>query len=573
LTPRSISKLRGLSGRGALIALPLAFLGLFFWWPLARLFQEGLHHEGGGLTLRYLSAVFTDPYLQGVIWFTAKQALLSTLLAGAIGLPWAYIFSHYRFPGRDLLRSLTLVPFVLPSITVALGFVLFFGNNGHLNRLLMWVFHLEGPPLRVLYSLWGIVLAHAFYNAPIVIRMVGAAWERLDPSYEESAQALGAGRLRRFLEVTLPLLLPSLMTSLALAFIFCFLSFPIVLALGGARFSTIEVEIYTLVRVMLDYRLGAALAIVEILLSLGFTYGYIKLEGAFTRELETVRPRPTRPLLRPTPGRIPLYLFIALSGVLFLGPLASVVYDSFTWGLGGSEGSGFTLEWYRFILRPEYEALIGAPPLRAILNSFQFGLAAMALAVSVGLPISFVIARYRFRGRRLFDTLVMAPLGVSSVALGLALLRAFLRPPIELSGTWVAIALAHAILAYPFVIRAVVPILEGLERGLVEAARSLGASRWRAFLEVELPLIRRGLLVGAVFAFAISLGEMSAAIMLARPELKTMPLVINDLRAARSFGGASAMSVLLILTTGGAFAVIERLGERLFSFGLSGRRL
>ena len=560
--------LRGVGGRGALIALPLAFLGLFFWWPLARLFQEGLlgADKGGGLTLRYLGAVFTDPYLRGVIWFTTKQALLSTLLAGAIGLPWAYIFAHYRFPGRGLLRSLTIVPFVLPSITVALGFVLFFGNNGHLNRLLMGLFHLEGPPLRILYSLWGIVLAHAFYNAPIVIRMVGAAWERLDPSYEESAQALGAGRLRRFLEVTLPLLLPSLMTSLALAFIFCFLSFPIVLALGGARFSTIEVEIYTLVRVMLDYKLGAALAIVEVLLSLGFTYGYIKLEGAFTRELEAVRPRPTRPLLRPSLGRIPVYLFIALSGVLFLGPLASVVYDSFTWGFSGSGGSSFTLKWYRFILRPEYEALIGAPPLRAILNSFQFGLAAMALAVLVGLPISFVIARYRFRGRRLFDALVMAPLGVSSVALGLALLRAFLRPPLELSGTWTAIALAHAILAYPFVIRAVVPLLEGLERGLVEAARSLGAPRWRAFLEVELPLIRRGLLVGAVFAFAISLGEMSAAIMLARPELKTMPLVINDLRAARSFGGASAMSVLLILTTGGAFAVIERL------FGSSGWR-
>ena len=496
-----------------------------------------------------------------MILFTVEQALLSTLLAVLIGLPWAYIFTRYDFPLKNILRSLTIVPFVLPAITVAVGFILFFGNNGYLNRILMEIFHLQGPPLKVLYSLKGIVLAHAFYNAPIITRMVHAQWERLDPSYEESAQALGAGRLRRFFEVTLPLLLPSLMTSAALAFIFCFLSFPIVLALGGARFSTLEVEIYTQFIVLYQGKLGAALAIVEVLLSLGFTYGYIWLEGRFTRELGAVQVRRTVPLLGSLSwGKALLWLFIFLSGLLFLGPLVSVFYDSLTREWAGR--TIFTLHWYSYIFRPEYEALIGAPPLRAVLNSFQFGLLAMGLATLVGLPISFVIARYRFRGRRLFDTLVMAPLGVSSVAFGAALLTATLRTPLR--GGWLAIPLAHAILAYPFVIRAVVPVLEGLERGLVEAARGLGATRPRAFLDVELPLIRRGLLVGAVFAFAISLGEISATIMLARPEWKTMPLVINDLRAARSFGGASAMSSLLILVTGGAFVLIERFGERLF---------
>ncbi len=540
--------------------MPLLFLALFFYYPLAGLFREGLTAEGR-FTLRYLAAVFTDPYLRHVILFTAEQALLSTLLAAAIGLPWAYIFVHYDFPGKSMLRSLTLVPFVLPAITVAVGFILFFGNNGFLNRLLMAIFNLTEPPVRVLYSLWGIVLAHAFYNAPVITRIVGAAWERLDPSYEEGAQALGAGRFRRFIEVVLPLLLPSLMTSMALVFIFCFLSFPIVLALGGARFSTIEVEIYTLVRVLLDYRHGTALALIEVLLSLGFTYGYIFLEGRFTRPLEATRARPTLPLLRFTPTRVPLFGFILASGVLFLGPLAAVLYDSFTSRLGGQPG--FTLEWYRFIFKPEYEALIGEPPLQGILNSFQFGLAAMGLALIVGLPLAFLIARGRFRGKRALDTLIMAPLGVSSVALGLALLRASLQ--LRLGGTWLAIPLAHAILAYPFVIRAVVPLLEGLGRELVDSARSLGASRLRAFFEIELPLIQRGLLVGAVLAFAISLGEMSATIMLATPGLKTMPLVINDLRAARSFGGASAMSVLLILVTGTAFVVLERLGERAFT--------
>lgn len=519
--------------------------------------------EEGCLTVNYIREVFAEPYFRHVILFTAKQALLSTLLAIAIGLPWAYLFTRYEFPFKETLRSLTIVPFVLPSITVAVGFILFFGNNGHLNRLLMGLFGLEGPPLRLLYSLKGIVLAHSFYNAPIITRMVHAKWERLDPAYEESAQALGAGRLRRFVGVTLPMLLPSVMTGAALAFIFCFLSFPIVLALGGARFSTLEVEIYTQFIVLYQHKLGAALAIIEILLSLLFTFGYLFLEGRFTRELEVIHRRSTVPLLRQlTLGKVIVWLFVAVSAVLFLGPMGSVFVDSFT-----REWTGrtiLTLRWYAYIFRPQYEALIGAAPLRSVVNSFQIGAAAMGLASLAGLPIAFVIARYRFVGRRVFDTLAMASLGVSSVALGAALLSAFLRSPLRLGSGWIAIVFAHSILAYPFVIRAVVPVLEGLDRGLIDAARSLGATRFQAFRDIELPLIRRGLLVGAVFAFAISLGEMSATIMLARPELKTMPVVINDLRAARSFGGASAMSSLLILATALAFVVIERSGERLF---------
>ena len=544
-----------------LFALPLLFLAAAFYYPLLRLFREGVT-EDGRFTLRFLSGVFTDPYFRRVIFFTSKQALWSTLLSIAIGLPWAYVLTKYRFPFKSTLRSLTIVPFVLPSITVAVGFILFFGNNGYFNQALMFLFGLESPPIRLLYSLPGIVLAHAFYNAPLVARMVNAQWEQIDPAYEENARALGAGRVRRFLGVTFPMLMPGLMTSSMLVFIFSFLSFPIVLALGGAQFATIEVEIYTQFIVLFQQPTGSALAILEIFLSLLFTFGYILLEGRFTRPVGGGMRRETVPLFRWTWHKGLLWLFIASCAILYVGPLASVVVDSFTRQWAGR--TILTLDWYASIFRPEYNALIGAAPLRSVINSLQTAAGAMLGALAVGGPIAFAVARGRFRGRRLFDTLVMAPLGVSSVALGAALLAAFLRPPLQIGSGWVAIVLAHTILAYPFVIRAVVPILEGLDRGPVEAARSLGATVWHAFIDVELPLIRRGLLVGAVLAFAISLGEMSATIMLARPEWKTMPLVVNDLRAARSFGGASAMSCLLMLATAVAFVVIERSGARMF---------
>ena len=548
-----------------LVALPLVFLATAFYYPLGRLFHDALSVDGR-FSIEPVRAVLSDPYVLRIIGFTAKQAFLSTLLSVLVGFPWAYIFTRYRFPGRDVLQSLTIVPFVLPAITVAVGFILFFGNSGHLNRLLMSLFGLSHPPLPILYSLKGIVLAHAFYNAPLIARLVHAQWETIDPAYGEAAQSLGAGSLRRFFGVTLPALVPGLMTAAALSFIFCFLSFPIVLALGGARFSTLEVEIYTRFVVLFQEGPGAALALVEIALSLLFTFVYISLEGRFTRPVSRGVRRPAVPLFGAwTAGKVLICGFVALSGVLFLGPIVSVVLDSFTRTWQGE--AQWTLHWYRTVLSPDYSALIGASPLRAVWNSLRFALATMGLSVAVGFPIAYVIARVRFCGRRLFDTLAMASLGISSVALGAALLTAFLRPPLALSNGVTAIVLAHTILAFPFVIRAVVPTLEGLGREPVEAARTLGASPRRAFLDVELPLIRRAVLVGAVLAFAISLGEMSATILLAQPEWKTMPLVINDLRAARSFGGASAMSCLLMLATAGSFLAIDRVGEKALGGG------
>ena len=160
--------------------LPLAFLALAFFLPLWQVLSQGLRLEGEW-TLARVRGLLADPYMQHLILFTLKQALLSAGLSLALGFPLGWLLARYRFPGKELVRAFTLVPFVLPPITVALGFILFFGYAGYLNRGLMALFGLSSPPLRVLYSLWGIVLAHAFYNSPVFSRFVSAAWEGLDP--------------------------------------------------------------------------------------------------------------------------------------------------------------------------------------------------------------------------------------------------------------------------------------------------------------------------------------------------------------------------------------------------------
>lgn len=167
----------------------------------------------------------------GIVGFTAYQAALSTIASVALGLPAAYLLARFEFPGRRTLRSLTIVPFVLPSIMVAVGFVATFGRNGTLNGVLG---ALGLPPVDLMFTLEAIVIAHAFYNAPLVARVTTAAWESVDASAVETARSLGAGPTRAFFDVVAPQVYPAVLTGAALTFVFTFGTFPIVLALGGS---------------------------------------------------------------------------------------------------------------------------------------------------------------------------------------------------------------------------------------------------------------------------------------------------------------------------------------------------
>lgn len=547
--------------RGAgwgLVLLPLLFLGVAFFWPLWDVLRLGLQVEGRWTGERILAAL-ADPYVRRLILFTIQQAALSALLSLALGFPLGWLLTRYRFPGRRLVRAATLVPFVLPSITVALGFVLFFGRAGYLNRFLMALLDLGEPPLRVLYTAWAVVLAHAFYNAPVVARFVNAAWEQADPALGEAARVLGARPVPAFLTVTLPLLLPAVLSALALVFVLCTLSFTIPLALGGARYATVEVGVYVYARgVLMDFPRAAALAVITLGISLGMTYLYLRGGSLVTSRLGGGRPPATVPLFsKVRPGRALWLLYLLPAAVVFLGPIAALIADSFLHPAPG--GVSPTLHWYRMIASPAWNPFIESSPLAAVRTSLVVSLGATGLALALGLAVTAVLRRVR---SRLLETVLMAPLAVSSVVLGLALLLAFRRPPLSaLGGTW-AIVLAHTLIVYPFVVRAIHPLWDGLDPALTEAARTLGAGPLGAFRTVTLPLLGSGVLAAGAFAFALSLGEMTAVAMLAGGGVMTMPMAIYHFLGSRDFGAASAMATVLMVTTALAAWVWDRAGSR-----------
>ena len=549
---------------GLVAAATAAVLLVVFYFPIATVFVEAVVVDGAITAEPLVDVLTSEFYLVDIFWFTTYQALLSTVASVALGLPAAWILARFEFPGRELLRSLTILPFVMPSIMVAIGFVATFGRNGTLNTVL----EAAGlPTVELLFTLPAIVIAHAFYNAPLVARVTTAAWESVDAAAIETARSLGASPTRAFYDVVVPQLLPAIAIGATLTFVFTFASFPIVLALGGFQLATVEVFVYSRIR-NLAYAEAAALAAVETVISLGLTYLYLRYEGRKRGDGQGANPQPRRSVWPAswTPGAIGTRAIIAGYAVVVLGvfvvPIASMVLTSFTGGSGG-----LTLEHYRFLLeRQQTGASYQVRPLPAVWNSLLFGAGTLLIAVPMGVVLAVLTTR-NFRGRAAIDALTMAPLAVSGIVVGLGLLRGLvfgveiLGTRIQVTGA-VAIVAAHAVGAYPFVTRSVAPLLGNLDSRLVESARSLGATRVRALVDIELPLVAAGVVAGAAFAFAISIGEFDSTVVLAEGSASyTMPVAVERY-LGRRLGPATAMGCLLLAVTSLSFVVIERFGNR-----------
>ena len=517
--------------RAVTYGVPLAFLGLFFVYPLAAILDRGLRGAGDPPL-----DVLADPLTREVVWFTVWQALASTVLTIALATPAAYVLGRYRFRGRSVVSAIVVVPFVLPTVVVALAFLAILPDGVERG--------------------WApILVAHAFFNVAVVVRIVGTFWANLDPRLGEAAATLGASPAQRAREIVLPLLAPALAAAGAIVFLFSFTSFGIVLILGGPRYATIEAEIYNQAVRLFDLRAAAVLSLVQLACVVAAVWVATRLErrlvvaGGLRAERDTLRSIRTR--------REKLVVAASLGGLgLFLGlPLAVLVERSL------AVGDGYGLDAYRALADPT--SILLASPWEAIVNSLVYAAAASVIAIVVGGLAAFAVADTR--GSRLLDLLVLIPLGASAVMLGLGFLIAFDTPPLDIRAAPWIVPVVQALVAIPFVVRIMVPTLRSIDPRLREAAALLGASPGRVRREVDLPIVARGLAVAAGFAFAISLGEFGATVFLARPDRPTLPVAIfrflgrpGEVNVAQAY----ALAVVLMAVTVLSVLLVERVRMR-----------
>ena len=548
-------------GRALLWGIPLAFVGISFFLPLGKILWMAFES-----TLTTQRTLFSPAKIIGPLWFTTWQAVLSTLLTLLLGLPAAYLFARYTFKGKNLLKVLTTIPFILPTVVAAAGFNALLGPRGLLNLGLMNLFNLSTPPITFMNTLAAILVVHVFYNTTIVIRVVGSAWSQLDMRWEHSARVLGATRWQTLREVTLPLLRPSLLAAALLVFLFDFTSFGVILLVGGPQFSSLETAIYQQVFSMLNLPLAGLLSVVQLTCTFLITLIYTRINGS--RRIPLM-PHLNGEGLRSAKTHAEKLLLSGMTTLLFLLlslPLLAMVVRSFL-RLGADRGEygpvkiGFTLQYYRQLFINSNQSIFYVPPAQAALNSLFYAAVTVILSILLGLLATYAITRSPHRAHWL-NTLITLPLGASAVTLGLGFLVTFNTPPFDPQSFPLLIPIAHTLVAMPFVVRTVQPVLASIPDSLRNAASVLGASRWQVWREVELPIIGRAVLVGAIFSFTISLGEFGATSFLARPDRPTLPIAIArylSMPGDLNYGQALAMSTLLMLVCALSIFLLEHI--------------
>lgn len=556
-------------GSALVWALPVLFLAFFYFYPLGRIVLFALERlaKEGGEPFRTLNLA----YFWRIFGFTVYQAFLSTVLTVFLGLPGAYLFARYEFRGKTLLRALSTIPFVLPTLVVAASFNALFGPRGWANLLASTLFGLREPLFTLTNSLAAILIAHVFYNLTIVLRLVGDYWSRLDPRLTQAARTLGASAGQAFWWVTLPLLLPAIFSASLLVFIFNFTSFGVILILGGPRYATLEVEIYYQMTALLNVPTAVLLSMIQLGCTLGLTVAYNRLSERVTRPLPlTAQKRALSALSKPL-QKVFAFLVVSFLIAFQVLPLLGLVGRSIVyagWERGERSFTNFTLSLaaYQEIFINRRASLFYIPPIRAIAISVSYALMTVVLGFLIGFPAAWFLSRrhkslHLERLRRWLEPVFLLPLGTSSVTLGLGFLLAFRQTPLDLRSSPLLIPLAHTLVAFPFIVRSLLPALRSIRERYHQAAAILGASQWQIARRVDLPIIGRAVLVAGVFAFGISMGEFGATALLTRPEYPTLPIAIYRFLGQpgeMNYSQAMAMSVLLMLITAVGMILIER---------------
>ncbi|NBW24596.1 MAG: iron ABC transporter permease [Betaproteobacteria bacterium] len=492
-------------GAGSLVlaALPLGFLVLLLLAPALRLLAEAGWSEAGWLTW---FSPWTDDYLRWRMLWSGVQAALTCVLVLVLGVPVAWVLARMEFPGRGLLLRALMLPFVVPTLVAAMGVLALLGPRGVLQQCLPY--SLEQTPWLLLYG-------NVFFNLCILVRAATEALEQVSASRVAAARTLGATPWRAFWLIEWPAILPWLMSALCLVFLYCFSGFGLALLLGGPRYATVEVEIYTLVAHELQLTQAGVLAAWMLLTTGLCALAYSALERRLATPLRADR------IARQRPRRAAQWLAVvgcvAVLAMLCGAPVAAIVWRALSAG-------------------PQaWAVLADADTLQALWNTLRFSACALALATLLGVCHALAARRWAVLRALAFLPFVVSPI---LVAFGLLLLYP----------SWTASApllvAAYALLAYPFVATSLAAGLDGMPASYLAAARTLGANPWRAFWRITWPLLQPALRRGMAFAAATAVGEFAVTLFLSRPEWATLTTMVYE---QLSQPGASRYDAALVL--------------------------
>ncbi|WP_273491364.1 ABC transporter permease [Gordonia otitidis] len=528
-------------GSRLLAVIPVVFLGVLFVWPVAALVWRAITDSADAATGSSLTELFTRTRAAHLLWVTVAQAAASTALSLVVAAPIVWLYSRLRGASAMVLDVVVTVPFVLPTVVVGVAF-----------RALI-----DGPLAfaHIGSGWWAVLLAHAFLNVAVVVRVVGAAWRSLDTRALDAARTLGAGRFRAWRTVIAPALLPAVGAAGTLIFLFCSTSFGVIIILGGGTLCTLETEIYQQAIGYFRIPEAVALSLVQILV----VVVALILTRVVTARSRTTTKGTRAPRHRRITGwaRVSACLAWVWTVAVLIVPIAVLAVRS----VRPSRDGAWTLSGYRALAEP----VNGVTPLATLRYSLVSALLAMMIAVAVGALAAVALHNARGTARVVGAVLALIPLGISAVTLGFGYLIVLSELPGRIAASELIIPCVQALIAIPVVIGIVVPALDAVPDRARAAAATLGAGPLRVFCTIDLPAIGRSLAAAAGFAFVMALGEFGATSFLARADTTTLPVLIGSALnrpGATQLATAMAASMLLVVATAVAMLAVELLRPR-----------
>lgn len=544
--------------RGAILAaigyaLIWVFLALFLVYPLTRIFYDAFTSEAGQFTLLNFQEFFNDSFYVRSFWKSMLLGVATVITTSVIGVAVAFLLLRYEFPFRNSFSYLTLLPIISPPLVGVLGFTFILGRAGTVNVVLMDYFGLQHP-VNFMYGLHGVLLVQTLHLFPMITLSILDALSKVDPSLEESAQSVGAKGWRRFWDITLPLTVPGYISGALLVFIWTFADFVTPLVLGVH--DLLAPQAYLNIVQFIDrrlFRMGIVISALMVLLAIVFVLvarHYVTIKDYSTLTYSKVERRRLGPVKR--------WIVVA-----FLG---SLMFISFIPHIGvtlAAFGRGWSLTPFPAEYTTAFFERVSIETPKYILNSFLYCGLAVTICLVVGVPMAWVLARTRAPGKKTLDALTTLILAIPGTAIGIAYIRAFHFPlpfiDITLTSMWIILPLVLAMRRLPYTVRGSYASLLLVHRSMEEAAGSVGATQMRIFRDITFPMVWKGILVGAMFSFMMSLQEASATLFLTLGGWEMIPFGIFTFYISGSQNEAAALGFILILVAAGSLFVINRI--------------
>ena len=485
--------------------------------------------RAGGLDL---TDILISSAFWKALWFTLYQATLSLLLSLLIGLPGALWLSQYRGKLKPYIHAFLTIFLMLPVIFVILGFISLFGEESLINK---FIFLISGEKLHILYSFPAILIAHIFYNVPLVIKIVSRAWEETGKTEEQAALLLGASRLKIFTSITLPKLLPPTIAVSLIVFAFCYMSFAIPLILGGSpSFSTLEVLIYEKARLELNLKFAMGLALLELLVSLLFFWTCTR----FIHKYTFIPSHPSKVVAR-SKVSVSFKIYLFFISLFLILPFITLIAETIL----GLSSTGSILK--TTLIHPLSVSLLVA-------------LSSGIVATSLGLLSSLLIRN--LPEERMYDLIFFIPMGISSLFLGICYLISYQKFILHGWGIMVLIVL-HSAINFPFAYRIIRGSIAKLSPQIWQAAEHFAPKSGIRLRYVTFPLLKTSVINAFLITMALSLGEFNATMMVAGGRLKTIPIIIYELLGSYRLESALFIGLVYTLIAFFIFYFVERRGS------------